>query len=202
MKYLLRIVLLSLFLPLTLAAQSKPTTDNLYQHGIYIGWQVGHVDLNNPHIPFSWTDALFPWISKVGSRAFVGYTINDYTAVEIGYDSLAHDDETGGLLQKKNHAYLSGFDVVGKGILPLNTYFSLFIKAGAAYIHQDILESIDNGATILYTSDTHQWLPIVSPGIDLHIMKHLILEGFYTRFFQHHEIHNIDMWGLGLSFTF
>lgn len=189
-------------LPFTLLVQANDLgTADLYQSGIYLGGQVGYVEPNNSHADFTWSNLLFPLISKTGSRLFVGYTFNDYFALEAGYESLVDGKETGGILNKKQHAYLSGFDLLGKGILPLNQYFSLFLKGGTAYIHQDILDATDGGVTVNYESDTHQWMMIAVPGIDFHITQHFILEGSYTRFFQRHEIHNIDMYSLGLSYT-
>lgn len=191
------------FLPLTLFAQSNAVgAANLYQSGIYLGGQVGYVEPNNSHVSMTWSNIMFPLISKTGSRLFVGYTFNDYLAFEAGYESLADGKETGGVLNRKQHAYLSGFDGLAKGILPLNQYFSFFLKGGAAYIHQDILDATNGGDTVDYESNTHQWMVEAAPGIDVHITQHFILEGSYTRFFQRHEIHNIDMYSLGLSYTF
>lgn len=185
-------------LPVTLFAQSNDS----YQSGIYLGGQLGYVKPHNSHANFTWSNMLFPLISETGSRLFIGYTCNDYFALEAGYASLVDGTETGGIANKKQHAYLSGFDFLGKGILPLNRYFSLFLKGGAAYIHQDILDATNGGTTVNYESNTHQWLLVAAPGIDFHLTQSFILEASYTRFFQHHEIHNIDMFSLGLSYTF
>jgi hypothetical protein len=183
--------------------QGMPSSSqNLYERGLYIGVQTGYMNFHNTHADVSWGKILFPLFAKSGSRAFAGINFNDYTAIEAGYDYLAHDEETGGLLQRKNHTYVSGFDILGKGTLPVNSWFSVFAKVGEARIHQDILNSYNNGQTIDYQSNTRQWMMVASPGIELHFFRHLALDGYYTRFFKKQEIQNIDMVGLGLSFTF
>lgn len=206
MKYFKAVLFagLSLF-PLTLLAQvesDEVIASGLYQSGYYIGGQIGYVELNNSHTDFFWSNILFPLISKTGSRLFGGYTFNDYFALEAGYNFLADGKETGGVSNREQHAYVSGCDMLGKGILPLNRYFSVFVKGGLAYIIQDILDATDGGATVAYRSNTHQWMLTAAPGIDIHITQHFILEGAYTRFFQRKDIHNIDVYSLGLSYTF
>jgi len=175
---------------------------NWYQTGFYFGGQLGYVNPNNSHANFTWSNMLFPLISETGSRLFIGYAVNDYFALEAGYSSLVDGKETGGILNKKQHAYLSGFDFLGKGIMPFNQYLSFFLKGGGAYIHQDILDAIYGGELVTYESNVHQWMLVVSPGIDFHITQHFMLEASYTRFWQRQEIHNIDMYSLGLAYTF
>lgn len=204
MRIFNRISLLILCVLFPIALQAKAAdiaVDGLYTHGFYLGAQLAYVDIHNDHV-FTWDEVLFPLFAHLGGRALAGYHFNDYFALEAGYDYITDKKETGGFLQSDKHAKIYGFDVVGKGSLPLNHYFSLFLKAGLSRMHQDILDSIDNGQTTLYRSNTNQWMPVASPGIDIHFTPSFALEGFWMRFFKQNEIQNIDMFGLGVEYTF
>jgi OmpA-OmpF porin, OOP family len=212
MKKLLFCLLMIMVLPsLALATQasSNLAVNNqigYYTHGIYIGGQLGYLDLHNKHANAHDAAALMlPFLEmgdNMGSRVYAGYRFNDYLAVEGGYNGFANQEETGGASNVKNHTKMRAFDVSAKGIWPLSKIFSLYCKVGYAYVHQDILDSTNGGATVIYKDESNKFLPIIGGGVNVNFTRSFAMDLTWTHMFPIDEIHAIDFGSLGLSYTF
>jgi opacity protein-like surface antigen len=194
------------------SAYAQPTllsnnSSDLYAHGVYIGIQGGYTELHNQYA-FSQTvagvimETLLFGADHFGGGGYLGYRYNDYLGAEIGYIQLANMKETGGLANVNNHTKVKCGNIFVKGSWPLAKWFSPFVKAGAAYVHQDILSTQNGGATILYKSKTSKVMPACAAGLDFHCTKAFAIDLTWTHMFKSGEIHSIDFTSLGLSYIF
>lgn len=193
------------------AAYAQPTllndnSSNLYANGLYFGAQVGYTSLHNDNA-FTQTpggaiaDAMLFGIDHIGFAGYLGYSFNDYLGAEIDYHHLANMSETGGLMNVNNHTRVQSGAALIKGSLPLCKYLRPFVKGGASYVRQDILNSQNNGTTILYQSKVNKTMPVVAAGLDIHFTKSLAIDASWTHWFGNHSIHNIDFPAVGVSYT-
>ncbi|MGD9108579.1 MAG: outer membrane beta-barrel protein [Gammaproteobacteria bacterium] len=196
---------------MTTAAYAQPTlltdnSSNLYANGLYFGVQIGHTSLHNDNA-FTQTasgalaDTMLFGISHIGLAGYLGYSFNDYLGVEIDYHHLADMSETGGTMNVNNHTRVQSGDVLVKGSLPVCKYLRPFVKGGASYVYQDILNSQNNGATILYQSKANRIMPVAAAGVDIHFTKSIAIDASWTHWFGNSTIHSIDFPALGISYT-
>ena len=96
---------------------------------IYVEGNVGYGKVNAKQTPGtnSFSNTGFTWNGNLG------YQFAKYFAIEAGYTSFSNVKETAGSDTVTVTPY--GVDLLAKGILPLNSQFSVFAKAGAMYLH-------------------------------------------------------------------
>lgn len=135
-------------------------------------------------------------------RPYVGYRFNDYIALEGGYNDLANDSNAATDTSGPDHYRLYSFDLAAKGIMPFANGISLFGKAGAAITHQDVFNQILPNGVISVDSNTNQVQPLLGVGISYNFTKNTAAELSFTHLFANGNINDINMLGLGITYTF
>lgn len=182
-------------------------SSSLYAHGFYLGVQAGRTELHNKDA-FTQTlggdlaDAMLLGLDRAGAGIYAGYRFNDYFGTELGFHQLASMEETGGVMNVKNHTRVSSGDLFAKGSWPLCKYLSPFVKGGVSYVYQDILSTWYNGATIRYKSKTGRIMPALAAGFDVHFTRSFAIDASWIHWFKNGSIHDIDFPSVGISYTF
>jgi len=187
----------------TSSAQPKVSSkhyalDGYYEHGIYVGGQIGYVHVDNSNAQYDWYQILLPIIEGTGSRLFVGYRINDFIAGEVGYNWIVNYKDTSS--NKDNHTKISAFDALAVGSLPFNTQWSGFVKAGFAEVDEDIKKA--RGSTVTYTKDKTSVTIEMAPGVSFHLTPKFSIDGSWTHFFGCGSLDSMDILGVGVTYTF
>jgi len=158
-------------------------------NGFYVGGTLGQTNLHvNKSSSTGKVDS-----KGLGGEIFGGYQFNKYIAAEAGYIQFANTKASGlGLSQTiKTHA----FDVVAKGILPINNQFELFGKAGLARISAKSSGDIKGSASATR--------PIAAIGASYFVTKSLSIDASFTRIFKGGNFDtNGDLAGVGVSYHF
>lgn len=132
-------------------------------------------------------------------RPCAGYRINDYVALEAGYNYLAHAAGVSSLGPDEYELY--AFDVAGKVIYPFESGFSIFSKFGVAVAHQYTFNQ-NTFFNIDYRKSVTRVLPLIGAGASYNFNQQAALEMSVSRAFGNGNIRNIDMVNVGLSYTF
>lgn len=143
-----------------------------FNHGPYLGAQIGHVNTHTAKFDTNWTS----------SRFFAGWRFNDNFALEGGFHRVA----------RSNQGLLLGYDLTGKAIVPLAHDFSFYVKAGGDYVSQDLKKQKDKSSVI----------PLVGLGVGFNLTKGLNTDISYTFGWGWGGISDINYAALGLSYTF
>ncbi len=156
-----------------------------------------------------------------GGRLFLGYNINTYFAMEGGfthyhastykvgspYPPLITGNPVGDPGIQEN-----GFDLVGKGILPIGN-FGFFGKAGVAIIRTSLAGTLTQSVTninvlkltLTYLNPngtTNYVRPTAAIGASYDITPNLVGELTVSRVFSNGEFKNADLYSLGISYHF
>lgn len=161
-------------------ASDNQAVSNSNVSGVYVSGDLGvgmvdykKSDFNDPitgAAPSSFKKYAFAW------GANLGYQYNQYVAVELGYLSFGQ--------AKSNTSYngipltvkssFGGFDAVLKGILPVNSAFNLFAKAGAVDMHAHPSVS-GPAAPFLTTKSQSTWMPLIGAGAAYNVNSNVAL---------------------------
>lgn len=134
-------------------------------------------------------------------RPFIGYRFTDYLAIEAGYDDLVNDKNNSN--REPDHYRLYAIDLSGKFIYPFQSGFSLYAKGGAAYVHQDVYNSVFIVRQITWAnSKANKIMPLVGAGVNYNFNQHFSSNLGITHIQHIAPIGSIDMISLGLSYTF
>ena len=96
--------------------------------GIYVDGNLGYGKFNAKNSGMPAKDLRgFAWSGDLG------YQVNQYAAVEVGYTRF--HDMNGTSYGKPGKATLYGIDLMAKGIMPINEQFNVFAKAGAMNLY-------------------------------------------------------------------
>lgn len=176
--------------------------------GVYVEGQVGYAHTGKHFVK------PFPSSGKVSSkyqgglagRLAVGYQFNPNWAVEMGYLQLAQQKANvkSNIVKQSVTLNQHAFDVVGKGILPINSKFGIYAKAGMAYLANDLKGNVVNGQSIVAPLAKHSWAPEAGLGLTYNINTHVFIDTAYTHIqpFGKNKPNNINMATIGLGFTF
>jgi len=126
------------------------------KNGLYIGGQVGQTTANYNADDLGLKNATVTAYQKtiqqplgtakistdndgLGGRAYLGYQLNHYLALESGFTHFADIDvkNAWGQAGNKETVHQNAIDLVGKVMLPLGSSFNLFAKGGMAYVNLD-----------------------------------------------------------------
>jgi opacity protein-like surface antigen len=183
----------------------------------------------------------------LAGRLFVGYQFSPYLAAEFGFmkfhdadlkgnytgttvDSTDFFGPTVAVTENGSYSYKAvvkeqAFDLLAKGILPLQSNFSLYGKLGVAYVHQNITRtdtwsdnagvqingdpsiSIPTGYTPpspqKYSRTTNRFMPEGAIGVSYDITPNVPVDLSWTHIQStNHSIRNIDFISLGLAYKF
>ncbi len=142
------------------------------------------------------------WLPIAGYiRPFVGYRFSDFLAMEAGYSSLVNDSNNAHGDYGPDDYRLYALDVAAKLIYPFENGFSVFGKAGAALTYQNVYnQKYTNWEPSADTNSTRP-LPLLGIGVSFNFTQQLAAELSYVHFQGVNSIGNIDLLGLGLSYT-
>ncbi len=169
-------------------------------HGFYIGADAVTSDYSA--VPGSaFNNQLFP-INNGYFRPFAGFRFNDYFAVEGSYNDIEDSKSNGGNFWGPDHYRLYSYDLAGKLIAPFKNNFSLFGKAGVAYTHQDVFNQTFTNGPIMANTNTNVVQPLLGIGVNYNFTPKIAADVGFTHLFKHGSIGDINMLGMGLSYTF
>jgi OmpA-OmpF porin, OOP family len=176
--------------------------------GVYVEGQVGYAHTGKHFVK------PFPSSRKVSSkyqgglagRLAIGYQFNPNWAVEMGYLQLAEQKANVKSNIAKQSVTLNqhAFDVVGKGILPINSRFDIYAKAGMAYLVNNLKSDGVNGPSIVAPLAKHSWAPEAGVGVTCNITPNVFIDTAFTHIqpIGKNRPNNINMATIGLGFTF
>lgn len=236
-KLLLRLTIAS---ALALGVSSLAYASNA--PGPYIGGQLGWGDTHNSLGELPGNSAVkedvnafnaIPWSSSTSStssnsdglagRLFIGYQFNPNWAAEFGYaqfrDANIKGNYTGNLygFDTVNYSYKGiakthAFDLLGKGILPLNGGFSVFGKLGIAYVQQttrlnEYLSDTDNilgpRSTNNPSKHNNRFMPVAGVGVSYDITPNVPVDLSWLHYQKvGGSIPNADLLSLGIAYKF
>lgn len=184
-------------------ALSISATASAAANGAYVGGQIGLANTNYNHTTMD--------NSGLAGRIFGGYQFNQYFATELGYTQFSHADyKTVHFLGNtlKGHIAENAVDLVGKGILPLQDGFSLYGKAGAAYLTgEQVLTA--RGPDVLngyakHDVTEHRILPTFGVGVSYDITPNVPVDISWTRIQKvgNTDLQSTDFFGVGVSYHF
>lgn len=157
-------------------AASNQTFPNGNSAGIFIGGNVGYgeFDVSKDAGATSFSNTGFAWNGNLG------YQFDRYFAVESGYTHFAKATESDnfGNSAKINDIY--GIDLLAKGILPINSQFNVFAKAGAMYLSAKPSVAIGNYSFV--GDSTSRYVPEFGLGTAYYVTSNVAvsLQGITT----------------------
>lgn len=132
-------------------------------------------DKNDPHVTSQSRE-----LGGVTEHLFAGYNVNPYFGVEAGaahYSPARYKSSLSGnniSVKMSTNYYLSSFDLVGKGYIPLGeSNFNLYGLAGAALVHStNNIKTNAQGSIIIndtYSKTQNVIRPVVGAGVSYDI---------------------------------
>lgn len=173
--------------------------------GFYAGGELGWSNLHFSDNPFNTQSG-----TGLGGGAQIGYQFNPYIAAELGYLYFHNVSQNFAPFGNANYKEQAG-DLLIKGTLPLNNYFSIYGKAGAAYVDsQTELSTSDlyfapNGNVYnnaYFSQSTHPIRPVYGIGVSYNITPNVSADLGWTRIQRNNTIPNADIAALGLTYHF
>jgi hypothetical protein len=159
----------------------------------YIGFQVGHVNMDYSGSKYTTTDSVDS--KKYGGRAYVGYSFTETLAGEVGYmylGSPSFKHFTG----NEQSFIQQGIDADIKVSVPLNFGLGFYVKGGGAWIHRGKMDSC-SGFFVAKDSDSKVSL-LAGMGATFNLAPAWGFEAFFTRMFESGSLPKTDFYGLGL----
>jgi opacity protein-like surface antigen len=125
---------------------------------------------------------------QYGGRAYVGWQFNPNLAVETGYNYLQNNDYqvAGGLVDVTEK--MQAWDLLGKASLPFSAFvgqetpFSLYAKAGGAYVRSEVDASVAGLGSIASTT-SNQVKPEAGIGVECNFTEDLSADLSYSHIF-------------------
>ncbi|MCX7121135.1 MAG: hypothetical protein NTZ67_05100 [Gammaproteobacteria bacterium] len=113
-----------------MAASNQTVYPSGNNSGIFISGNAGYgeFDVSRDVGATRFNNSGFAWNGNVG------YQFSRYFAVETGYTHFANVSESNNIGDSANVSDIYGVDLLAKGILPINSQFNVFAKAGAMYL--------------------------------------------------------------------
>ncbi len=210
----------------TLAAIGMSTQAAAGAPGFYVGAQAGWGDVhqsgisandlsNDLGLPIN----TFSGSSKdtgIAGRGFVGYQFNPYFAVESGYTLFSNMTTRANgsfgpfSISESGKVSTQAIDLLGKGILPLSNGFSLYGKAGAAYLISKATANVTTSGFGLSSSGSasqtnSKLYPAFGAGVSYDITPNVVTDISYNRIQKvgsSDAVGSTDFIGLGLAYNF
>lgn len=186
--------------------------------GAYVGGTLGWGDVHQGGFPAPAFDTKSD-DTGIAGRLFGGYQFDDTWGAELGWSRFSNATAKGKLVRGFGPFYsvtnLSGtiktdaFDLVGKATLPIQDGFSVYGKAGIAYLYQRADVSISGGALVpsgvLKGSDNeHRIFPTFTVGTSYDITPNVVADLSWNRIQKvgSSDLSSTDLVGVGLSYSF
>lgn len=183
--------------------------------GFYVGTDLGQTNTHNVLRPVQTNQVppttvnIKPSNTGFGGRVFMGYSINQFVAIESGFTHYAPSTynipsnisaSCGSPTIREN-----GVDVVGKGSYPIAN-MALFGKAGVAVVRTSLagsmspLESLNSCGNS--NGSTNYVRPTAALGFSYDLTPNWVADVTYSRVFKSGNFQNADLIGLGISYHF
>ena len=146
-------------------------------------------------------------------KLYTGYKFNKNFSIEGGYADLGHFDvKAGGVIgtpvsiKAKVNSYAYFVDAVGT--MPLNDQFSIFAKAGGAYVHTKTNVSGSwSGFTDSSSDSSNDFVPKLGLGAEFNVTKTVAIRGEYEYYFNVGDKDktgqsDVGVWTLGVKVGF
>src|SRR3990167_3561003 len=143
-----------------------------------------------------------PRSNQVGTQLFMGYDFNQYVGAEGGLDyfsTIRYKTAAGATTCSTASAQVRGFDVLGKGMLPIKMV-NLYGKAGAAIMY--FSKSADFNPTCAKTSNKIIYPPMFSVGASYDLSQNWVADVSWSRIMVGNIVSSIDFYALGISYHF
>lgn len=147
-----------------------------------------------------------PRSNQFGTRIYMGYKVNPYGAIEGGFSYFSainyntNDVPTCG----DPHVRLSGFDILGKGSVPLGS-FEPFVKGGGTAVYQTTsgaLNSPKQNGACGQSKNTVKVVPTVSVGVGYDLNQNWVGDISWTRLATGGILKSVDFVAIGFSYHF
>lgn len=154
--------------------------------------------------------SLFPVVGFI--QPYLGYRFNSYFAIQGAFSYLVNDHNDGGTTTKDflgndekwgpDHYVLYTVELTPKIIYSFSSGFSIYAKAGVAYVHQDVFNQTYESSPPSVNSQANKILPVAGAGINYNFTPHFACEISFTHIQGIQPIGNIQIFGLGINYTF
>lgn len=154
-----RALRVAMALALPLVSLSGQATEHWYA-GAKAGWTNGSAGCDE--------QASACGNDNIGGGVFVGYQVNDWLALEAGYDYLGTITADYPALENPNasahyQSEMQGFEFVAKPFWQIGADFSLFAKVGLLAWDVDVT---GNEVSFEHTASNDGWSPLLGTGIE------------------------------------
>lgn len=183
-------------------------------NGFYAGAQMGYADTGYTahNLGLDGTDASVD-SNGIAGGVFAGYQLNPYFAVQGGYTKFSDADikhaNLGLGFEGHGKVEEQAFDLVGKGILPLQKGFSLYGDAGMAVVLAKAKMTVDGNTQGVTFSDTTsndktKILPTFGVGVSYDLTPKVPVSLGWTRIQKMggNSIQSVDMGMVSVAYHF
>lgn len=195
-------------------------TANATSNGAYVTGQLGYASTGNQ---FKGTkdlpkDASFGKTQKsakgLAGRIAIGYQFTPHWAAELGYLQLGQQksDFTLGSGTSKITQSITinqhAFDVVGKGIYPINDKFNVYAKAGMAYlvtnVKGDQVKVNNKMKSYMSPIAKHNWAPEAGLGFTYNMTSNVFIDTSITHIqpMGKNKPNSINFAAVGIGYSF
>lgn len=97
------------------------------------------------------------------------------------------------------------FDVIGKGIYPINDKFNVYAKAGMAYLVTNVKgDKVEGGKSIMAPIAKHNWAPEAGLGFTYNVTSNVFIDTSITHIqpMGKNKPRNIDFAAVGIGYSF
>lgn len=165
--------------------------------GIYLGGSIGYLDSGwgnfKGYLPFIPFKAKVTKDAQFGYRAFLGYDINKFFAVEGGWTFWNGSSARARIVYFPNfYVATQAFDIVLKGKMPLTDDFNLYAKVGPAYLMSDVKTDRWVPANWGIRKDRNTFTVTFGAGIDYSITPNIIANAEWLHFVGEDKVGSFD----------
>ena len=160
-------------------AAPEQSQSNMNSAGVFVSGNVGYDKFDESKYPLftQYKNTGFAW------NTTLGYQYNRYVAAEVGYTSFANVTGSGsqnvsGITTNESGKInnIFGIDLLAKGILPVNSKFNVFAKAGAMYLDGKASGTVNaRNASYNGGGTLKRWVPEFGVGAGYYVKRNVEL---------------------------
>lgn len=170
--------------------------------GFYVGGQLGWSKADYAASDYVDLTAGSVDNTGMGGRLSAGYQFNQNWAAELGYTKYANakfkNARDNGAAIADGTLKLDAWDVVGKGILPLDNGFDVFAKLGMSYVKGKQADGLADAGF----KDFNKWRPTYGLGGSYNFNQNVVADVSWVRVQNGSEVRNLDLLSAGVSYHF
>lgn len=214
-----RIIAVSVLGVSTLSMMAANATTN----GVYVTGQLGYahrgdaLKSTSDHPSFISIGKDKAKMANLAGRIAIGYQFTPHWAAELGYLQLSKQKSNFNITDNISNIKVTqqvtisqrAFDVVGKGIYPINDKFNVYAKAGMAYLVTNVKggEITDfNGEkhSIMAPIAKHNWAPEAGLGFTYNVTSNVFIDTSITHIqpMGKNKPNSINFAAVGIGYSF